>query len=109
MERARWTDDRLDGQMAVIDARFEHAFEELRAMREEMRAEFAAVRGEIGGLRDEFAGLRGEFAGLRGDVADVRGDLSAFQRQVTHILAGFAIALLGVMAAGVAAAITAAL
>jgi hypothetical protein len=93
MERARWTDDRLDGQMAVIDARFEHAFDELRAMREEMRAEFAAVRGEI--------------AGLRGDVAEVRGDLSAFQRQVTHILAGLAVALLGVVAAGVAAAIAA--
>ena len=102
MERARWTDDRLDGQMAVIDARFEHAFEDTRAMREEMRAEFAALRGEI-------AALRGEIAGLRGDVVEVRWNLAAFQRQVTHILAGFAIALLGVVAAGAAAAITAAL
>jgi len=94
MERAGWTDERLDGQMAVIDARFDHAFEEMRATRDEMR---------VG-----FAGLRGEIAGLRSDVAEVRGSLSAFQRQVTHILAGFAITLLGVVAAGVAAAISAA-
>jgi hypothetical protein len=66
--------------MAVVDERFERGFEEMRAMREEMHAGFAALRG----------------------------DLSAFQRQVTHILAGFAITLLGVVAAGVAAAITAA-
>jgi hypothetical protein len=88
MERVGWTDERLDERMAVIDERFERAFEEMGAMREEMRAGFVSLRGEI---------------------AEVRGDLSAFQRQVTHILAGFAIALLGVVAAGVAAAITAAL
>jgi hypothetical protein len=35
----------------------------------------------------------------------LRGDLSAFQRQVTHILAGFAITLLGVVAAAIVAAL----
>jgi hypothetical protein len=49
------------------------------------------------------------FVALRAEIAGVRDDLSAFQRQVTHILAGFAIGLLGVVAAGAAAAITAAL
>jgi ATP/maltotriose-dependent transcriptional regulator MalT len=88
MERARWTDELLDERMVVIDERFERGFEEMRAMREDMHAGFAALRGEM---------------------AHVRGDLSAFQRQVTQILAGFAITLLGVVAAGVAAAITAAL
>jgi hypothetical protein len=65
----------------VVDERLERAFEEMRAMREEMHAGFAALRS----------------------------DLSAVQRQVTHILAGFAIALLGVIAAGMAAANTATL
>ena len=78
MERAKWTDERLDERMAVIDERFERGLEEMRAMRQEMHAGFMALRG----------------------------DLSAFQRQVTNILAGFAIALLGVLTA--AAAITAA-
>jgi hypothetical protein len=78
--------------MAVIDERFEHAFGEMRAAREEMRVGFAGLRGEI-------AGLRGDVAAIRGDVAEVRGGLSAFQRQVTHILAGFALGLLGVLAA----------
>jgi len=72
--------------MAVIDERFERGFEEMRAMREEMRAGFAELRGEIAG---------------------VRGDLAAFQRQMMRIRAGFAIALLSVVAAGIAAAITA--
>ena len=88
MERARWTDERLDERMALIDERFERAFEEMRAMREEMRA---------------------GFVGLRGEIAHVRSDLSAWQRQITHILAGFAIALLGIVAAGIAAAVTDAL
>ena len=30
MERARWTDDRLDRQMNDIDRRFDQVFEELR-------------------------------------------------------------------------------
>jgi hypothetical protein len=67
--------------MALIAERFERGIEEMRAMREEMRAGFAALRV----------------------------DLSAFQRQVKQILAGFAITLLGVVAAGVAATLTAAL
>ena len=91
MERARWTDDRLDGQMAAIDARFEHAFEEMRAARKEMRVGFASLRTDV--------------AALRADLAEVRGSLSAFQRQVTHILAAFAFGLLGVLAALISATV----
>jgi hypothetical protein len=43
---------------------------------------------------------------MHAGFAALRSDLAALQRQVTHILAGFAIALLGVVAAGLAAAIT---
>jgi hypothetical protein len=46
---------------------------------------------------------------MHAGFAALRSDLSAVQRQVTHILAGFAIALLGVIAAGMAAANTATL
>jgi hypothetical protein len=95
MERARWTDERLDVRMAVIDERFERGFEEMRAMHEEMHAGFVALRGEI--------------VEMRGDISEVRGSLLALQQTVTQIVAGFAIALLGVVAAGVTAAITAAL
>jgi hypothetical protein len=60
----------------VIDERFERGFEEMRAMRAEMHAGFAGVRA----------------------------DISALQRQLTHIFAGFAITLLGVLAAGIGGA-----
>jgi hypothetical protein len=89
MERARWTDERLDERMVLIDEKFDRGIEEMRATREEMRVGFAALRGEV--------------AGLRGEVGDLRGSLSAFQRQVTHILAAFAIGLLGVIAALISA------
>jgi hypothetical protein len=39
-------------------------------------------------MREE---MHGGFVSVHGELAEVRGDLSSFERQVTHILAGFAI------------------
>jgi hypothetical protein len=55
-----------------------------------MRAGFAALRAELGS----------EINGVRGELASMRSDLSAFQRHVTLIVAGFAVGLLGVLGAG---------
>ena len=71
MERLEWTDERLDERMTAIDDRFDRLFGELREQREEMRAGFA----------------------------DVRSDLSAVQRQMTLIVGGFAVGLLGLLGA----------
>jgi hypothetical protein len=98
MEGAEWTDERLDARMALIDDRFDRGIEEMRAMREEMRVGFAEMRGEI-------AAMRGDMASMRGDVSALRGDLSTFQRQVVHIVAAFAVGLLGVIAALIAATV----
>ena len=68
--------------MAVIDERSERGFDEMRALRAEMHAGFAQVHTEF---------------------AQMRADMSALQRQIMHIFAGFAIALLGVVGAGVVA------
>ena len=80
MERARWTDERLNDRMRAIDTSFERAFAEMRADRESRAIE------------------------MRAGFAEVRADISALQRQVTQICAGFAVALLGVVAAGIVAA-----
>ncbi len=96
VERARYTDELLDGRMALIDERFERGFEEMAAMRAEMRAGFADMRAEI-------SGVRGDLSGVRADISAVRADLSATQRQMIQIVAGLAIALLGVLTAAIAA------
>jgi hypothetical protein len=49
VERARWTDERHDDRMTVIDRTFDHVFEELRAERGDMRAEMRALRLELRG------------------------------------------------------------
>ena len=104
MERARWTDDRLDKQMALIDAKFDRGLDEMRALREEMRVGFASLRGELGIVRGELVTVRGDITGMRGDISELRGDVMALQRQMTQIFAGFAIALLGAIGAGLFAA-----
>ena len=61
-----------DERMAAMDEKFDRLFEELHALRGEMRAGFAELRGEI----------------------------IAFHRQVTLIVAAFAVGLLGLLGAG---------
>jgi hypothetical protein len=98
VERARWTDERLDDRMTVIDTTFDRVFEELRAERnrvfEELRAERAenreAVRAERAGFRAEMAAFRTE---LRADIAALNGRLSQLGFRAAGILAAGLIAL----------------
>jgi len=53
VERAKWTDERLDDRMTAIDTTFDRVFEELRAERVEMRAERAELRAEMREMRAE--------------------------------------------------------
>jgi alkylhydroperoxidase/carboxymuconolactone decarboxylase family protein YurZ len=71
MERARWTDERLDREMEKIDRSFDRVIEELRAMRIELKDEISAIRA----------------------------DLAASQRQLTIIAMLFAVGLLGLLGA----------
>jgi hypothetical protein len=87
VERARWTDERLVDRMSAIDTSFQRVFEEMRAERGRMSAGGEALRME-----------------MRAGFAETRSDISALQRQVTQICAGFAVASLGVVATGIVAA-----
>ena len=107
--------------MAAIDDRYDRLFEELRTQRQEMRAGFADIRDELKGLRSEFGGLRSEFGDLRSEFGglrsefgglhtematlrrDVHADHVALQRHLLSIIAGQAIAVLGLVGAFVAA------
>ena len=52
MEGARWTDERHDDRMTVIDTTFDRVFEELRAERAEARAERAELRTDMRALAE---------------------------------------------------------
>ena len=77
------TDDLIDERMSAIEEKLDRQFDELRAFRAELRAQ-----------------MRTDSSTLRSEIAEVRRDLSAFQRQVTLIVAAFAVGLLGLLGAG---------
>ena len=65
MERAAWTDERLNDLAQRVDR-------DIRDLRGEMCSEFAEVRGEIGALRAiVIPGGGGIMAGLLGVIAAV--------------------------------------
>lgn len=62
MQRAAWTDERLDDMSERMDAGFERVDRDIRDLRSQMNQGFADVRREVGG---EFGAVRGEIAELR--------------------------------------------
>jgi uncharacterized coiled-coil DUF342 family protein len=104
MERASWTDDRIEWQMNEIDRRFEQA---LRLQRAEFTAKIDGVHlaiqgvpGEVQGVRDEIQGLRDEIQGLRDDIQGLRDEMVRQYRHMKVIVAGSAVGLAGVISAG---------
>jgi hypothetical protein len=53
MERALWTDERLDSEMEKTDRSFDRVFEELRADCEPMRADMRAMRTGAGAVHGD--------------------------------------------------------
>jgi hypothetical protein len=115
VERAAWTDQRLDDLSHRVDAGFVRVDADLRELRSEvgrlrseLRSEFreaigglrSEMRREIGGLRRE---LRGEVGGLRselrGEVGSLRGDIDALRITLLRVGGGVIVGLVGVIAA----------
>ena len=81
--------------MTAIDTSFERAFEEMRAERAGLRADMRAIRADLNAFRAE----------MRAETVAIRGDMSALQRQVSRILLGCVVGLLGLGAAAFGAAL----
>jgi hypothetical protein len=90
VEGARWTDERHDDRMTVIDTTFDRVFEELRAERAEFRAEMRAWRAE---LRADMGALTERVIQLDGRVSRLDERLSQFGFRAAGILAAGLIAL----------------
>jgi hypothetical protein len=90
VERARWTDERLDDRMTVIDTTFDRVFEELRAERAESRAERAEFKAEMRAMRAE---LRADMRALNDRIGQLDERLSQLGFGAAGILAAGLIAL----------------
>jgi class 3 adenylate cyclase len=66
VERAAWTDERLDDLAEAMRAGFERVDRDIRDLRAEMRGEFTALRAEMDALRQTMLRIG---AGLLGGMA----------------------------------------
>lgn len=118
MERAAWTDERLDDLAEAMRSGFARVDQDIRDMRTEMVGEFGSVRSqtstEFSSLRSETssefatfrAEMREEFASVRSEMREGFGALrtelgSEFRSLRTGIFAaggGIIVALIGVIA-----------
>ena len=72
MERASWTDERLDDLAQRMDTGFAELRADLRTFRSEARSEFADVRGGIDALQQTILRVGGGMmVGLIGVIAAV--------------------------------------
>jgi hypothetical protein len=90
VERARWTDERHDDRMTVIDTTFDRVFEELRAEHAESRAERAEFRAEMRAWRAE---IRTDMAALNERIGQLEERVSQLGFRAAGILAAGLIAL----------------
>jgi hypothetical protein len=89
VERARWTDERHDDRMTVIDTTFDRVFEELRAERAQSRAECAEFRADMRAWRSE----------ITADMTALNERIGRLEERVSQL--GFRAA--GILAAGLIA------
>jgi hypothetical protein len=89
MERAAWTDERLDALARRMDAGFERVDRDIRDLRSEVAGLRAEMRGEIGGLRTE----------LGGEIGGLRGEIDALRITLLRVGGGVIVGLVGVIAA----------
>jgi hypothetical protein len=92
MERAAWTDERLDDLLESIRNGFTRTDQDIR----DLRAEMTAFRAET---RAEFASVRGE---IRGEIGSLRSELDALRLTIFRVGgAGFLGIIAAILARGV--------
>jgi hypothetical protein len=74
MERAMWTDERLDDLARRMDGGFERVDSDIRELRSEVHDQGAGLRGEV---QQQGSELRGEIAALRVTMMRVGGAVIA--------------------------------
>jgi hypothetical protein len=86
MERAAWTDERLDDLARRMDAGFGRVEADVRGLRQELHQEIGGLRGE---MRTEMGAMRAEFG----------GQLEGLRLTILRVGGGMMVGLVGVIAA----------
>jgi aspartyl/asparaginyl-tRNA synthetase len=89
MERVRHTDDVIDARMTAIDDKFERVYTEMQTFRDELRET----------RREMHAGFAQLHAEMQTGFAQLHAQVLGLQRQMIWLLGGFALGLLGLLAA----------
>jgi hypothetical protein len=89
MERAAWTDERLDDLAEAMRTGFARVDADMRELRTELREGLGAVRDEIGGLRSD----------IDAQTAGLRSDIDALKTTLLRATTAGVVALIGVLAA----------
>jgi hypothetical protein len=96
MERAAWTDERLDDLADAMRSGFDRLDGDLRDVRIELREQIGGVRAEIGGVRGEIGDLREE---MREEIGGLRGAIDSLKTTLLRASATEMVGLLGIIAA----------
>ena len=89
MERAAWTDERLDDLAEAMRSGFERLDRDMRDLRVELRDGLGGVRSEIGSVRTE----------LGAEIGSVRAEIEALKTTLIRLGGAGIVTLLGVLAA----------
>lgn len=68
MERARWTDERLDDLATGIDKRFDRVDADIRELREDMNKGFERIDERFQGIDKRFESMDAKFDSLQGNM-----------------------------------------
>jgi hypothetical protein len=93
MERAAWTNERLDDLAEAMRTGFTRADQDIRDVREE-------IRGTRGELREEIRGTRGELREeIRATRAELTAQIDALRQTTIRIGGGMLLGFISVLAA----------
>jgi len=94
VQRAAWTDERLDDLSRRTETGFDHVSADIRGLRQEITGLRTEVHSEMSSLRDEMKGDFGTFrTASSGDFGafrtEMKGDFAAFRSEMNGEFAAF--------------------
>jgi hypothetical protein len=85
MERAAWTDERLDDLVKGMDAGFDRVDRDLRDLRGEMERRFTVVDQRFTGMEGRFTGIEARFSGIEGRFTGIEARFTDVEQRFNSL------------------------